>query len=71
MRFGAHFMPGNMRDIDSRISFIAVEGETYQVACEIRSNLAYIWIEDSAGDQVSQVVTATDRYGYGLPDPSP
>jgi len=70
MRFGAHFMPGNYREIHSRMSFTAVEGETYQVACEVKNKLAYIWIEDAAGEQVSQTMTATDYYGYGLPDPA-
>ena len=70
MALNAHYMPGNSREIHSRLSFDAYQGETYQVACEIRNNLAYVWIEDFAGDRVSEVATASDRYGYGLPDPA-
>ncbi len=70
MRFGAHLMPGNMREIHTRVSFDAFEGQTYQVACEIKNNLAHVWIEDMAGNRVSGIATASDYYGYGLPDPA-
>ena len=70
MALAAHYMPGNMREIHTRVSFDAYEGETYQVACEIKNNLAHVWIEDVAGNRVSGVVTASDYYGYGLPDPA-
>ena len=70
MALGAHYMSGNMREIHTRVSFDAYEGETYQVACEIKNNLAYVWIEDIAGNRVSGIVTASDYYGYGLPDPA-
>jgi hypothetical protein len=52
------------------MSFTAVEDETYQIACEVKNNLPYIWIEDATGERVSQTMTVTDYYGYGLPDPA-
>jgi hypothetical protein len=52
------------------VSFDAFEGQTYHVACEIKNNLAYVWIEDIDGNRVSEIATATDTYGYGLPDPA-
>lgn len=70
MALRAHYLPGNMREIHTRVSFDAFQGQTYQVACEIKNNLAYVWVEDMAGKRVSQIATATDYYGYGLPDPA-
>lgn len=70
MKLGAHFLPGNIREIHTRVSFDAFEGQTYQVACEIKNDLAHVWIEDMAGNRVSGIATASDYYGYGLPDPA-
>lgn len=70
MALGAHYLPGNIREIHTRVSFDAFEGQTYHVACEIKNNLAYVWIEDIDGNRVSEIATATDTYGYGLPDPA-
>lgn len=61
----------NPRLIRSTVAFVAAEGQTYRIACEVKDNLAYIWIEDVAGNQVSETVTAVDYFGVVLTDPAP
>ena len=65
------FSYANPRTILRAISFVAAEGQTYQIACKVQDDRAHIWIEDAAGNQVSETVTAGEYYGYGLPDPAP
>ncbi len=65
------FSNANPRTIVRAISFVAEEGQTYQIACRVKDKLAYIWIEDTAGNQVSGTVAAGDIFGYGLKDPVP
>jgi hypothetical protein len=38
------------------IKINALQGYTYQIACEIENGKAYIWIEDDTGNKVSETV---------------
>lgn len=45
----------------------AVKGETYEIACRIDGGLAYVWLEDRAGEKVTAEVLGIGKYeGYNV-----
>ena len=47
-------------NIEKPLRLNALEGHVYQINCKVESGKAYIWIEDSGGERVTDI-----KVGYG------